>query len=154
MTSVARCIADYLTDREVGTFAGTSGWSIAVAREPLKPDDCITIYETGGDGPDTDDRDELTTFQVRVRTFDYEAAVTKLREIRTILTTPTGPISMGDTTFDYIFATSGILPIAQDDTDRFVLVMNYRGALGQSFTYTWDSTAISFDSDTLTWDAT
>jgi len=87
MNSPAHDIALYLQSLSFGTLAASSGWAIAVAREPVAPDTTITVYDTGGQGPDTDELDEfLPDIQVRVRAPDYIAAYAKSEGIRAALT--------------------------------------------------------------------
>lgn len=128
--SPAHLIALYLAASGVGTFGGEAGWSINVSREPVKPFTAITLYDTGGDGPDTDELDWLRpTFQVRVRGTDYPDAYAKQEEIRDLLALPQ-PITVTHLGKEYEFIgvvmQSDILAIGRDDNDRHLLTANYR----------------------------
>lgn len=131
MSSVARDVAAFLQAEGIGTFAATTGWSINVSREPVSPDTCVTIYDTGGDDPDTDEMDERANFQVRVRGFDYEDCITKARAIRDALIVP-GSVTMNGHTYAYVFMSSGISSIGRDDSDRHLIVASYKTVLERS----------------------
>jgi hypothetical protein len=126
MKSPAHDLALHLAGLGIGTFGADSGWSINVSTEPAEPDTVITLYDTGGDEPDTDELDLLRpTFQVRVRGDDYPVVYSKQEAIRDALILP-GRIETADSVFLGIFMTSDILAIGRDDNDRHLLTANYR----------------------------
>lgn len=126
MKSPAHDLALFLAAQGVGQFGSQSIWSINVSREPASPDGTITLYDTGGEGPDTDELDLLRgTIQVRVRSLDFPAAYTKHEEIRDLLIL-SQPINTGESIFIGIFMTSDILSVGRDDNDRHILTANYR----------------------------
>ena len=133
MNSPAHDLALYLETQSVGTFGGSSGWSINVSREPELPDTAITLYDTGGPGPTDDDQDQWeSTVQVRVRSRDYAAAFAKHEAIRDLFVLP-APIIGETTRFSGITMTSDILALGRDDNDRHLLTANYqvlRSAIG------------------------
>jgi hypothetical protein len=127
--STAYNVARYLATQGIGTWAGSSGWSINVSREAVSPDKCITIYDTGGEEPDTDQLDERPTFQVRVRSAKtgdaYLDAHAKQVAIRDLLTAEIPPV-MNGVAYVGIMQMSEIASIGRDENDRHLLVANYR----------------------------
>lgn len=125
MNSPAHDIALYLAAQSIGTLPWTSGWAVSVALEPVSPDNAVTVYDTGGQEPDTDELDlKRPTFQVRVRSKSYQDAYDKQVEIRDLLILQM-PISAQDSDFVGIMMTSDVLAIGRDDNNRHILVANY-----------------------------
>lgn len=125
MNSPAHDIALYLVANAVGTLPWTSGWAVSVALEPPEPNNSVTVYDTGGQEPDTDELDLMRpSLQVRVRSVSYQDAYDKQVQIRDLLILPQ-PISAEDSDFVSIQMTSDILSIGRDDNNRHVLVANY-----------------------------
>lgn len=129
--STALDVAVYLQAQGIGVIASSSDWSIAVSREPATPANCITIYDTPGSEPDTDDLDIQSSFQIRVRCTDYETGMAKAVAARDALILPSRPMMNGNT-YDYVFNTISINSLGRDDTDRFLLVATYRTTLERS----------------------
>lgn len=126
MNSPAHDLALYLQAQGVGTFGGANAWSISVGREPVSPPEAVTLYDTGGAEPDTDElSDKLPTFQVRVRGPAFPAVYAKQEAIRDLLIMPE-PIVTATSRFVGIQMSSDIIDIGRDDGDRFILVANYR----------------------------
>jgi hypothetical protein len=128
--SPAHLIALFLATRGVGTFAGNVGWSINVAGEPASPPNTVTIYDTGGEGPDTDELDWLRpTLQIRVRAESYAEGYAKQEKIRDLLVLDQ-PIAITHKGKQYEFIgvamQSDILAIGRDESDRHLLTANYR----------------------------
>jgi hypothetical protein len=134
MLSPAHDIAKYLDVQGVGVLNAMTGWSINISREPMEPDNCVTVYDTGGLEPDTDELDLMhPTIQVRVRhrklvvagiDTGYELAYSKHEEIRDLLILGT-PLITVDSTFVLINLVTEISAIGRDDNDRHLLVANY-----------------------------
>jgi hypothetical protein len=123
--SPAHDLALYLDASGVGTFAGTSSWAIAAGREPIAPDDAVTLYDTPGPGPTDDDQDLFeVTIQVRVRSNSYPAAYAKQVAIRDLLILPNF-ITADTSRFRGVFMTADIAGLGRDDNDRHLLVANY-----------------------------
>lgn len=122
MSSPAYDMALYLQSVGIGTFAQT----IHVSREPISPDDVVTLYDTGGT-PILTDHDELreATFQVRVRSTGYLAGYQKQQDVfeafKSFL-----PIDIGAYSYPGVWAVTDILAIGRDDNDRFLFTCNYR----------------------------
>lgn len=126
--SPATELAHFLEASAVGVFGGDSEatWSINVAREPVQPVNAVTLYDTGGGDPiQIDIGLRAPTIQVRVRSADYEAAMAKQEEIRTLLADPTHR-QIGDSHYVGIWLQGDILAIGRDDHDRHLLTANYR----------------------------
>ncbi|MGE0366935.1 MAG: minor capsid protein [Phycisphaerales bacterium] len=124
--STAYEVAQYLASQSVGTFGGNSLWSIHVAREPSGPDDVITVYDTGGEEPDTDEMDLYRpSFQVRTRSVDYLEGFQKQEAIRSLLILPNSLV-MGTHRYVSVNMSSDILPIGSDDNNRYLITANYR----------------------------
>lgn len=126
MESPANDVARYLAAQGIGTFAGTSDWGVYAHVEPESPNNCITVYDTGGSGPDTDEQDlGQPEFQVRVRCVEYSDGYAKQVAIRDLLILG-GPITMASSTFVLVDMTSDVIPLGRDDSNRFLLTANYR----------------------------
>ncbi len=125
MKSVAHEVALLLSD---GTLGGTSPWSIYLAVEPNSPVNVVTLYDTGGDRPDTDELDIFhPSFQVRVRGLSYPDAYAKQVEIRDeLIHSAAFESTDGDSRYESIMATSDILSIGRDENDRHLLTANYQ----------------------------
>jgi minor capsid protein len=128
--SAAHDIALHIADAGLGTFGGASGWAVSVGTAPASPDTAITVYDTGGEGPDTDQLDiEQPTIQVRVRSgrssSAYVDAHIKQRAIRALLHAIRGVVISGSR-YAAVVMTSEILVIGRDENDRFLMVANYR----------------------------
>lgn len=126
MNSPSHEIALHLASVGVGTFGGSSPWSIYFASEPASPDDTITVYDTPGGEPDTDELDLFRpAFQIRVRSANYAEAYAKHSTIREILTLP-DTITAETSIFIGIEMSTDVAGIGTDDNDRHLLVANYR----------------------------
>jgi hypothetical protein len=126
MSSSAHDVALFLAANAIGTFAGDTNFSIHVGAEPAAPNNVITIYDTPGLEPDTDELDLLRpSFQVRVRVLSYLEGQAKQEAIRDLLILPFG-LTMNGTEYINIVQTSDIASIGRDDEGRHVFVSNYR----------------------------
>lgn len=125
--SPAHDLARYLVSQGVGALGGTAQWAISIAAEAEVPDDVVTLYDTGGLEPDTDELD-LTrpSVQVRVRSKDYPGAYSKQLAIRDLLTLPNRITVSGGSVFLLVAMSSDIMSIGRDDNGRHVLTANYR----------------------------
>lgn len=125
MKSIAEEIARYLATHGFGTLGGSAGWSINFGKEPAKPETCITIYDTGGGEPDTDELDiHDPTFQVRVRGKKYNVAATKMEQIRRDLIKAVP--AMDSYSVIAILCTTSIASIGPDDNGRDILTCNFK----------------------------
>mgnify|MGYP001493829437 CR=1 FL=1 len=133
MTSTAYDIAMLLQSEGVGSFGSSSGWSIAVGSEPMSPHTTITLYDTGGLEPDTEQLDRRPSFQVRVRGGDYLAARAKIEEAIGVLQGRTGVV-LGGTRYLSFELQSDVVCLGKDDSERFIFVANFRVPLAEAAT--------------------
>jgi len=126
MPSTAFEVAQYLQSNGIGAFASPNQWSINVSREPTSPSDVITIYDTPGLEPDTDELDLLKPgFQVRIRCIDYLSGIAKHEAIRDLLILP-NQLVMAGTKYISVVMSIDINSIGRDEEDRHLLVASYR----------------------------
>ena len=113
-----------------GDGVGTLGTDIFASKEPDSPDNCITIYNTGGlpdDCIDLTSKDELCTFQIRVRNNNYISAYTVMDAVRdsiekskyNVITDSNG------STYYSIWSTNLPLDLQRDTTNRSIVTQNY-----------------------------
>ena len=127
MAGAAVIIKDVLVGAGVGTFAATTGWGIYIAREPPAPDTTITIYNTGGADPNPAWLLDFPTVQVRVRgaRLGYQAAFAKVVEVKDFLLGRASGL-VGTDQLDAVNQSSDILDLGFDDSNRPVIVVNFR----------------------------
>lgn len=126
--SAALAIGKLLAAQGFGVWAGNvnSAWSINVGEEPDTPNKTITVYDTGGNGPDTDEMDvDDKTIQIRVRASLRSEASEKISAIRAYLATKVNKESEGRRFFAFIVQMDPA-EIGKDDKKRFIFTMNYR----------------------------
>jgi hypothetical protein len=131
MRSPAVGIARYLDSQGFGVHAAPVGWSINAAVEPATPDTCITVYDTGGESPETAEMDRRPTFQVRVRAPNYEQAWNKLSDIVEHLMRVRAVVLDG-TRYVAFMPTSDILSVGRDENNRHALTCNFRVPLASA----------------------
>lgn len=120
--SPAHALALYLEQQGAGTF----GETIHVSREPVIPDNVVTLYDTGGGSPANYSIElRQPTIQVRVRDASYTDAVAKQEQIFGILNAIQTQ-EIGGRTFLGVHMTTEILSIGRDDNDRHLLTANYQ----------------------------
>ena len=104
---------------------GTPGESIFIGQEPTEPDTCITIYDTGGGEQNPRFAIETAGFQIRLRSTLYLAGYRLLDRIKQQLEgRPPGTIS-GSRYIGY-WATSNIIFLEHDESERVIFVLNFR----------------------------
>lgn len=125
--SPAHDIALLLESAGVGSLPWSgSGWSVGAHLEPDAPDNAVTVYDTGGLVPDTDELDmKRPSFQVRVRSLSYADAYAKQVQIRDILIL-SDPVQAATSVFVGIQMSSDILFIGRDEKNRHLLTANYQ----------------------------
>jgi len=129
--STAVAVAHLLATNGFGVFPSDTKWSINVGAEPDVPEDgCVTVYDTGGLAPDTDQLDRRPTFQVRVRTLDYAEGYARLEAIAAFLQVRYGYTHAGRR-YASFEAASDILPLGRDDRNAFLFTLNLRVSSSQ-----------------------
>lgn len=80
-------IANYIIDEgvQIGTTDLALGTNLFKGYLPDDPDDCVAIFDTGGIEPDQELPVGDPTFQVLVRSSDYEKAFNCIQSIATLL---------------------------------------------------------------------
>lgn len=98
---------------------GTENTDLFAAAQPDDPDDCITVYETGGFKPELAANIEYPTFQVLVRGNDYVSARQKVGQIYKSL--------QGNTSlFMLIQAMQSPVSLGQDQKKRWEFSVNFK----------------------------
>lgn len=123
-------LAQYLEDQGIGVFGGNADWSVHVSREPIAPDNVVTLYDTGGPAPAQVDIDlRIKRFQVRVRGRSYPDCYAKHEEIYRILAeddvASPAPRTIGEGVYVGVWLVSDIIAIGRDENDRHILTANY-----------------------------
>lgn len=108
----------------IGAFAGDDSFAVYCAVEPAEPNDVVTVYDTGGPGPDTDELNlDNVTFQVRVRCETYSEGY-HIHEIIRDMLLFNEPVCE-TSSFAGVAMTTGILAIGRDENNRHLLTANY-----------------------------
>lgn len=124
--SPAHDVAVWLDAQGFGEFPHASElWGISVGTAPVKPDNCITTYDTGGgvDQPDAQFFDP--TMHIAIRSYDYSAGYTKASDVRDSLILPTAK-TIGDFLYTGFWIFTDVAMIGKDDNDRCVFTFNLR----------------------------
>jgi len=123
-------IAARLISQGVGIQGSTASWSVFKGWEPEIPDQCISIYETGGNPNQPHDGDllDVPTFQLRVRgantSTGYPAARTKIAAARTAIEGMTAGL-FSNRYYCQVTANHEALSLGHDATHRPRLVINF-----------------------------
>lgn len=98
---------------------------VFVNEEPASPNDCVTVYDTGGADPMVVDDVYSPAIQVRVRNLDSQLAYAKQYQIRDILVAAKNQII---NSVDYVamWQQGDIISIGRDENNRYILTSNYR----------------------------
>jgi hypothetical protein len=119
-------ISEILQADGVGTFAT----DIFVSKEPESPDNCITIYKTGG-LPDNcltvgNRTQEVHNFQVRVRNNNYLTGHTIMESVRTSIEKGIKTlVDSGGTNYFKIELSSLPFDLQRDTKNRAIIVANF-----------------------------
>lgn len=124
-TDIARWLAG---QGDLGPLDGSSDWSVHHVAEPDRPDNVVTVLDTMGAEPDTDEMDIFRpTFQVRGRGLIYPEVHRRMETIRDLLIGSRSGIVCETSRFFLIVLSSDILPLGRiGDRQLWVLVMNFR----------------------------
>ena len=104
------------------------GSVLFISREPDSPDAVVTVFDTGGGEPSSGtENNEFPTIQVRVRgtVMDYETAYELIDSIKNTLHNLASQ-TINSTKYIGVWASSDIIPLGYDASDRPILVLNFR----------------------------
>ena len=127
MNSPASDIASLIASEGLGTFNGSSGWSIHVSKEPTAPDTCITVYDTGEypSSPQIDQDDPTVQVRIRGAASGYLAAYLKAQDVKRTVHIFRGAIGSA-TTYAGVFHVNGPTHIGEDSLSRPLFTINFR----------------------------
>ena len=121
-------IAKYLETYELGEYSGSGDWGIYAGIMPEKPDNCIAVFDTGGNP--LQNLVEFTgntfKFHIMVRGKDDAATLLKANEIYDLLKFDR-MVNANGFIFENIMAETNILPGGRDKNNRMLKAMNFRG---------------------------
>ena len=121
-------ISSLLVSAGIGVLAAKSGWSIHVSQEPEKPDQAITLYDTGSwREPHPALLLDFPSMQVKVRGAPgkYAEAHEKIWSIRELLL-GLSPQTINGTYYSGVWVMSDIFHVANDENNRPMLTINFR----------------------------
>lgn len=125
MTTPAQDTAEYLASVGVASaLAGSDNWPVFVGREPMVPQEVLTIYDTGG-GPNILIDLRAPTVQVRVRSVEYLDGWVKSDEAYKALVTPIYPSTTDGVTLQWV-AQGEIAYIGRNDADLCLFTCNFQ----------------------------
>jgi hypothetical protein len=122
MESPATQVKDILVGAGLGVFKAKGDWGINIGYHPDKPDNTITLTDTGGFIPDTQDEDKPTV-QVLVRAKDYVAGWDRGSAIRDYL------VAYADDSIQAFLLVSDLACIGVDETKRPEFTLNLQLSL-------------------------
>lgn len=134
MATIADQLAEYLEDNGVGTIgadSGAGGVGIYVTKLPDTPDEAVGILDTGGSPSSMHEPTKSVTFQIVVRSENYETGMTRANTIRDLLHTNDDNINIqyewesGQTMIMNGQALQEPYLLDQDDSKRYRIVSNY-----------------------------
>lgn len=125
--SPAEGAKDLLETASVGVFAATTGWGIFVAREPMTPDQAITIYDTGGLAPDPKWLLDYPSIQVRIRGSkgDYQGTFNKAKQCKDVLL-GCPSLNLNGDRWVSITGLGDVISLGYDDNERPLFTTNFR----------------------------
>lgn len=122
MKPAAYELALFLQSQGVGTL----GTDIHVGTEPELPDECVTLYDTGGGEPDTDEMDiRRPTVMIKVRSKNYLTAHERQEQIQQLFFNSLRIVTQWSR-FSGVILSSDFISIGQDDSKRHAFTANYR----------------------------
>ncbi len=118
---------DLLSTAGVGTWQATTGWALAVSREPATPDQVVTIYDTGGQDPNAKWLLDNPTVQVRVRGSpnDYPATYAKAIAVKDALLGLT-PQTLDSIDYVGVWMVGDVIFIGYDELQRPRFTTNWQ----------------------------
>jgi hypothetical protein len=127
MNSVSEDVKDMLVDNS--SLGLEFAVDLFIATMPATPDNVITLYDTGGRRPSLTYNDgeaayKYNTLQIMVRNNDYKAGYDIADQIYAYLN-KTSHILQNGSYYSVIIANNEPELIGRDDSDRFLLSMNF-----------------------------
>lgn len=109
------------------SLALTFGTDLFVSEMPAEPNECVCLYDTGGEDPDPEYDYERPTVQVRVRGArgEYKAAHELAQAIRNILNGEHN-YTINGARYIGIWGVGDILFVGYDDNHRPLVTVNFR----------------------------
>jgi hypothetical protein len=103
--------------------------NLFIAREPVSPDNTVTIYDTTGspDRPDMEGDSIIceNSVQIRIRNKSYQTGWVLAEAIRETLS-PISNTTINSTMYLSIFHQNGPFVLEWDDNNRVILIMNFQ----------------------------
>lgn len=96
-----------------------------IGEEPAEPNNCVTIYDTGGSDPFANIGLKSPTVQVRVRNTDYAAGYALQESIQNALIT-TETFELNNARYIGVWGQGDIIFIGRDENNRAIFTANYR----------------------------
>ena len=128
MNATSQDIASLLEGDSSGSGLGlTYAVNLFIGKEPSKPNDCTTIFDTGGMPPQmnlTDQGYEFPSIQIRVRSSDYLTGWDMIEAIKTFLH-GRGQETIDGTFYSAISCASGPAFLDWDENSRARFVVNF-----------------------------
>lgn len=112
---------------QTSSLALVFGTDLFVSEMPDTPDECVVVYDSGGDDSDPHITYERPTIQIRVRGNKgaYTDTYDIVNNIKTILHGLTGEI-LNSARYIGIWIVGDILSLGQDDNKRPIFSINFR----------------------------
>jgi hypothetical protein len=120
MKAPSQDIAQIIQDASLHTF-GTDLFSNA---QPSKPNECVSIYDTGGDSPEARYVYDRPTVQIRVRNNGYAEAYATIAAIRAAVHGKNN-LTVNGTRYIQILQQGDIIYVGTDDQERSELTLNF-----------------------------
>jgi len=105
---------------------GVGGTNIFIGREPTSPNNCLTIYDTGGPSQDARLALNESYFQLRSRHISYESGYEKLEEARRVLEGRRTNATVNNNIYIGFWVRSDIMFLMRDEQDRYCFTLNFR----------------------------
>ena len=124
MNSPAVDIAGLLVTAGIGTIAT----DLFVSEQPSLPDECVTVFDTGGFPPEANYNYEKPTVNIRVRgkKGGYQNAYAKAKSVKDELHAKTNEDIDSVNRIIAIWCMGDIIPLGNDDNGRPMLSINFR----------------------------
>lgn len=107
---------------------GTIGVNLFASRTPQNPDNCMSISLSGGPAPDRYLPTANPTFQVLIRTKEYDQGAERMAAVRSVFHRKAN-IMMGSTYVYYTALTAEGGPIGNDTEGRELFSLNFQSQI-------------------------